>query len=345
MSEDYDLMLGEIFSLLKKRNKENLGDLYRVLNLYEDFREAASISSSEFYERFAIVTGKAISNICFDLMRHPSAVTLSNASADIIREGHIFFLGHRGGLCNRLRAIAALEAAADSIGSEFAFSWVETDACRGGPLPWRNFGSRVSPRIHRVLREEKKVVFEDNPVSAWQFFDKFKKIGLLKSWPDFKDVYIKKSERLLDSVIKKLNLYYVLENFFKENRLKDYTAVHIRRTDFVPYFVAKYPEERLPEISEYVDYVRSNCGGKKVFLSTDDVDVRLNFVNSLGDQVCFFDFDFDKSQLRQTSFQHAVLDLAVLSRSSELLTTPRSSFSDYAVSISNAEIIKLWDRV
>lgn len=342
MIENHNLMLSEMFAQLRERNGKDFDDLYKILCLYENFREALSLLSSELYGESAVATGKAISNICFDLMRHPSAVILSNAGADIIKNGHVFFLAHRGGLCNRLRAIAALDAAAELIGFQFSFAWAETDMCRGGPLPWRNFANRASPVMHKISRNQTKIVLEDNPISAWQFFDRFRKIGLLGSWHDFNDTYIKKSGQILDRLIHALSASSVIENFFVKNELESYTAVHIRRTDFVPYFAEKYPDERLPEVSEYIDYIRASCGGEKVFLSTDDVDVRKDFVSSLGDQVCFFDnFDFDKNKIRQTSFLHSVLDVAVLSRSSELLITPRSSFSDYAASISGAKLVKL----
>ena len=339
MLENHDSILRGLYNQLKQRDPMDLESLHKICNLYEEYREAVSIASPEIYESNSVVTGKAISNICFDLMRHPNVISLSNSKSNLIKQGHLFFLGHRGGLCNRLRAIAALSAASTVIGFKFSFTWVETDSCRGAPLPWKNYANRLSPIIHEVARSQRNVLLEDNPLTAWQVFDKFRDFGLINSWPEFNEIYIQKSKQLLNLLLEKIDALIILENFEKDNKLKDYIAFHIRRTDFVPYFHEKYPDEKLPTLDDYILYAKKNCNSKNFFLSTDDFEVRSRFVNEFGNKVSFFDFEFDRSKLRQTSLKHSLLDLAMLSRGRELLLTPRSSFSDYAASISHAKVV------
>lgn len=343
MTSETEKTLADLYFILKNRDKSNPNSLHEVASLYEDFREALAWCSPEVYNQVSVISGRALSNVCYDIMALPSTQKLNLTSKDSFSSSCIFFLGHRGGLCNRLRAIASLSFISKRIGCDFGFSWYETVACRGGVLPSKKFSNKISPVIKALDMSLGNIIFEDNPATPWYFFEIFKNHGFIKSWDDFNKGYIKESKILLDAILYNAGLSKYIEDFIEENSLKNYVALHIRRTDFVPYFAERYPSERLPETIEYVNYVKSKCLGRKVFLSTDDIDVKELFVSEFGRDVCVLDFEFDKKQLRQTSFNHSLLDLALLSRSEKLVVTPRSSFSEYASSISNSEIIKLWE--
>lgn len=335
--------LAVLFPMLKSRDKTNLKSLYAVASLYESFRDALAWGPAEYYQQAAVLTGRAISNISHDIMSLPGVKRLNESSMQDFSGRGIFFFGHRAGLCNRLRAIASLSFIAKEIGCEFGFSWSETEACNGGVLPNKKFADKISPVLKNMDLSFDHFIFEDNPASAWYFYEIFKKLGVFSSWPEFHAGYINESKMLLDSMLVKLGCLNYLEEFITANSLNSYVALHVRRTDFVPYFAKRFPNEKLPEILDFINYVKEHCVGKKIFLSTDDIDVKAMFASEFGEDVCVLNFEFDKTQLRQTSFEHSLLDLALLSRSEELVVTPRSSFSEYAASISNAKIIKLWE--
>jgi hypothetical protein len=340
MRNKIDLELGELFVKLKRRDATDLECLRSICHDYEEFREILSIRMPEVYLRTSITTGRALSNICFDLMKHPKLSHLEHATPQEVKDGHIFFLAHRGGICNRLRAIAALEAASEMVGFKFSFAWVETESCTGSPLPWKNFSNRISPIAEKPELGQIHVLLEDNPASAWQYFDRFRKSCLIESWQDFNSLYIKTSAKILKLALEKLGVLHHLEALVKANDLRNYAALHIRRTDFVSYFKNNYPGEILPPVESYMRQARLIPSENNFYLSTDDIKVRNRFQSEFGKRVVFFDFRFDQAELRQTSFTHSLLDLAMLSGASHLMLTPRSSFSDYAASISNASIIK-----
>lgn len=341
MKHVQDIQLGEIFNKHKIRDRENIQALHEIAYLYEEFRETISWEGNVKFSQYAITTGKALSNICFDLMSLEQSRKLASATADDLKNSFIFFLAHRGGMCNRLRAIAALSVAANKIGCGFGFNWVETDSCKGGVLPYKGFSNRISPIIKIISMNPHRIIIEDNPASAWHFFDKFKNLGLFNSWAEFSKSYVSASSQLLDTLLEKSDCYELMRNFVSLNRLSNYTALHIRRTDFVKHFTEKHPDEVLPSTADYINHIKKDCPEECFFLSTDDAEVKDAFIREFGDRVLFFDFIFSKNELRQTSFEHSLLDLAILSRSRKLVVTPRSSFSDYAASISNAEIVKL----
>lgn len=341
MNQILDNLLAETYSKHRNRDRTDLFELFQVAQSYENFRDFLSWDGDSQFSKYSVLTGRALSNICFDLTASDKFTTLSNSNSSDFKNGFIFFLGHRGGMCNRLRAIAALSFASKKIGCEFGFSWVETESCKGGVLPHRNFSNRISPVIYRQLLDIDGIIIEDNPATAWHFFQKFKDLGFITSWKEFNEGYILESSELLNTLLEKADCLKTMQKFALDNRLTNYTALHIRRTDFVEHFKNKHPTEKLPDVSDYINYIKENCPNEKFFLSTDDIEVRDKFVFEFGDKVCFFDFNFETDKLRQTSFNHSLLDLAILSKGRRLVTTPRSSFSDYAASISNAEIIKL----
>lgn len=341
MNSSQNLILEKYFNILKRRNRSNIHEILEIASLYENFRDCVSWSGIEKFEEFSILTGKALSNISFDLMSMKEVTHLKEINSNLENDSLIFFLGHRGGLCNRLRAIASLNVIADILGCNFGFSWAETDSCRGGPLSNSGFANRVSPIIQRIVSSSGPTYLEDNPASAGYFFDLLKNTVIDLSWKEFNRLYIDKSSVLLDFLLEKTLQKNILEDFISENMVNKFTALHIRRTDFVPYFTEKFPNETLPSIDAYLNFARSQDSSEKIFVSTDDISVKEIFLSEFGSRALFFNFEFESSKFRQTSFNHALLDLAMLSRSTKLAITPRSSFSDYAASISKAQIVKI----
>jgi len=340
MNNAIEKELSKAFDLLKKRQQDSFPSLYEVLRLYEDIRDRASMIGE--FESVSLQTGRAISNIAFNFMNLNEGKRLIRGDKLNFEKGKgVFFLAHRGGLCNRLRAIASLQTLSDYLSFPFYFSWCETLSCTGGPPTSSLFANNLSSALDHTINGYSEFFFEDEPYTPWLFFKKFEECGHKINWKTFFEIYKVKSQALLENLLTKSGAIETFNNFIADNSLKDFIGIHIRRGDFVEYFQQSYPDSYLPSIEEYVQYIQKCSGQKKVFLSTDDASVKEKFSELLGDDYCYYDFSFDDTKLRQTSFLHSLLDLATLSRSSLLIPTPKSSFSDYACSISTGEVVKL----
>lgn len=340
MNDVIETELSKAFELLKNREKSSLSSLKEVLRRYEDLRDWASMRGE--FETISLQTGRAISNIAFDFMElNDSKRLIKSNKLNFEKNKGVFFLAHRGGLCNRLRAIASLQALSEYFCFPFYFSWCETFACTGGPPTSSLFSNSLSSALNLCIKGNSDFFFEDEPYTPWLFFKKFEECGYQITWKAFSEIYKIKSQELLRNILTKSGAVDIFNEFMAENALEDFIGLHIRRGDFVEYFRQSYPDSYLPSVEAYVDFIKGNSKGKKIFLSTDDSAVKEKFSELLGDDYCHYNFSFDDTKLRQTSFLHSLLDLATLSRSSILIPTPKSSFSDYASSITTGEVIKL----
>lgn len=342
MNSELELVNEQLFCRLKNRNSQSVMDLYLLTSDYEVFRDLIVSSGSENYSQILLKTGRALTNISDDIVKSSFFSDLMiNSTADELHGKEIVFLGYRGGLCNRLRAICSLKVISDALNVKFEYTWSENLFCKGNmPLSAVNI-IPIRCLLFKKLYGLSEPVVCNEPLSPWLFHQKFKFIPEISSWIDFKQKYALESKRMLSEILSLSSLKVLYDDFIVSHCLNNYTALHIRRTDFVSYFSEKYPTEKLPEINDYIDYVSSELEGRKFFLSTDDISVRNRFEMEFPNQVCFIDLKFEENELRQTSFSHSLLDLAVLSNASRLVVTPHSSFSDYAITVSNAEIIRL----
>jgi len=337
-------ILGECFREFKIKDSNDLGSLYSVCKLYEDLRYSLSSCDAQVFNDTAVMTGRAISNISHDLKRSELFKSLDDISmVKNTPNMELFFLGHRGGLCNRLRAIASLKVVARCLEIPFNFSWSETKMCVGGTLPTKCFASRVDSLIYRKICGLSEPIIEDESLTPWVYYKKYGHLLKISSWAEFESLYRVESAALLEELAKALSLNEEFFSFIEEFKGSGYLAVHVRRTDFVNYFKEKFPNGYLPSLDDYFCYIEKYYSTGYIFLSTDDFSVRSEFEKVFPKRLLTFDFAFDKSEARQTSFTHTVLDLLALTRADILLPTPKSSFSEYAASVSGGDVIQLWE--
>lgn len=122
-----------------------------------------------------------------------------------------------------------------------------------------------------------------------------------------------------------LKLTPVVEKEVNEwkQRMGDYIAVHVRKTDFVTHVRRSYGMDVSHNDVYYafIDSVPSN-----VFLATDNTTDQALFKERYGSRV-FFNPISPSKNLRQTSFREAVVDMFVCAGAREFLGTRASSFS------------------
>ena len=338
-------LLRDNFQALKCRDRASFDSLLDICKRYEDLRLATSYVDVDKYNEINVKTGRALSNICFDIMRLNGEISLDQMVFGK-REGavELFFMAHRGGLCNRLRAISSLRLLARKIDVSFSFSWSEIELCNGGPLPTSNLVSRLDSLIYRLKNELSVVFLADEPMTPWYYFSILGSHCGYKSWSEFLEDYRVESQNLLDEMIHSSADSKKIKESLSEITCRPYVSLHIRRTDFLDYFKEKFPDERLPQIDDYISWIKNNYPEGRIYVSADDVEVKNLVKENFPGRVINENQYHDKSKVRQTGFVEALIDLAALSRGKVILPTPRSSFSEYACSISSGEIVKLWGK-
>jgi len=116
---------------------------------------------------------------------------------------------------------------------------------------------------------------------------------------------------------------------------KDYIGVHIRQTDHTLAIDASPIEAFAKLIKELVDR------GERIYLSTDDREVRDRFYNEYPNNI-FYQKTDELSRESLEGMKAAYVDIICLSRSKKIYGSCFSSFSEYAAYIGNIplEIVK-----
>ena len=253
----------------------------------------------------------------------------------------ILYFANTCGLCNRLRTIGALQVISKQINCEFSFCWTEDRSCIGSPkwaLQKQDLDNQyssilLSDSLEYILNHFDSCLVIGHQANARRNYIRY---GLPDhiAYDSYLRLYAKECQSLFNNFITGCDLNNEIDSYTNQlNILTDtnYLAVHIRRTDLVTeYRRIKYPELKFPVIEAYEQAIEKLSPNKTFFLSTDCADVKLRFKNKYGDLVFIIDGEHIKENHRQTSFNHALIDLALLSRSRLLLITPHSSFSEFA---------------
>lgn len=341
---EFEKINASLFNRLKNISNDP-ESVYQLTKDYEDLQLKIELSDSlskDEKSTLLLIVGRAISNIIekiksFGWFRNLKDIDIST----INKNTHFVFLGHRGGLCNRLRALAGLEIICHKLGYKFSWSWYATLSCTG-IIPRNSKSLSLAGLIKaRIIFQENEqdIVIIDDPNSLGFFYNKFSKLLQTHSYNDIYREYVKVSKLLLDSLIYYYGLSSKVFDFIAHNSTNVFGAMHIRQTDFIDHFKKKYPDERLPTVKEYISYVQSHPD-MKFFLSTDEQNIR-DEIKTACNNVFMWEHKYDANALRQTGFEETLLDLAVLLNSNCLIITPHSSFSQYIVEAGVVTPIKL----
>lgn len=325
----------QLFDRLKDFKSTNKDDLIELIEDYENLeyrvRQSNTISPNQKSDCLLIV-GRALSNLIYKAKE----LRINNSHNDFIELGsHIVFLAHRGGLCNRLRALATLAIISNELGCEFSWHWCATLSCNGD-IPKNTEYKNLSTILKNI---DPKFIVIDEPNGFSYFFEKYKKYLGEHSYSYLKNQYIRMSKNTIEAMINYYSLSTRLYKFMTDHLHDSYNAVHIRRTDFVEHFREKYPHECLPDIQDYINHIKKN-GSAKYFLSTDDVSVKNKILTECSNVVAW-NHQHNVDRLRQVGFVETILDLALLINSDKLLVTPHSSFSQYAAEAGGVAIVNV----
>jgi len=247
------------------------------------------------------------------------------------------------GLANRLRAIASAKILADYTGRKLMVNWVPAEReCNvawedlfvnpldRSPLPLSGFQNGVDfyddTGSHDFYWDMPQLLAQNkSDVVALRTFRNFRPKGMTEE-------AFKRSKSLFYKSLKPLSLIQeavsgIQEQYFKHNRV---IGVHIRRADYLSY-LGQDPKAVAP-IELFVRRmmrILKTDPKAKFLLATDDKNEEKIIKRFLQDAVIVHEKDA-ASRLTRNGMQDALIDWLLLSRTSEIVGSYRSSFNEEA---------------
>ncbi|BDU58226.1 hypothetical protein LMORI2_12080 [Limnohabitans sp. MORI2] len=256
--------------------------------------------------------------------------------------GEIRLRSFEGGLANRLRALCAAMVIANISNKNLEISWVPDDHCDldfdimfpDGLL--NNFVKKKPSFYIESILALNGSCFEivGNP-SAWVLWDKYCKEII--DWGGFYILYRKFLNEIFNDNLNPL-LLAKANKLLNQNIMDDVIGLHIRSTDFQRHYELTYPDRKLAEVDDFIALLH-DCSHSKVFLATDSIAVKHEFVMKFRGEIINAEHSFQVENFRQTSIESALCDIYTLSKCKSLIATYGSSFSGMAADLSGGEIL------
>jgi hypothetical protein len=247
------------------------------------------------------------------------------------------------GFANRLRAIASARILADYTGRRLLVNWIPSvpdcniawedlfvNQLEAYPQPLSTFQSDVNlyddTGSHDFYWDMPQSLAQNNSdVVALRTFRNFRPKGMTEE--DFKHSksLFYKSLNPVSAVQKAVNAFQ--EQHFKHNEV---IGVHIRRTDYFSH-LRQDPKEVAPTelfINRMARILKTNPK-VKFFLATDDKHEEQIIRSHLQDALIAYEKD-SVSRATKNGMQDALADWLLLSRTSRMIASYRSSFSEEA---------------
>ena len=247
------------------------------------------------------------------------------------------------GLANRLRAIASAKILADYTGRKLIVDWIPSD--RECNVTWEDLFINQVERYQLPLSDfQTGVNFYDDTgshdfywyvpqllaqnksdVVALRTFRNFRPKGMTEeTFKRLKSLFYK-SLKPVSAVQKTVSC--ILERYFRNNQV---IGVHIRRTDYFSY-LGQDPWAVAPTglfIRRMSRILKTNPK-TMFFLATDDKNEEKIIKNRFSDSVIVYEKD-GVSRLTRNGMQDALIDWLLLSRTSKIIGSYRSSFNEEA---------------
>jgi hypothetical protein len=106
---------------------------------------------------------------------------------------------------------------------------------------------------------------------------------------------------------------------------KNYISVHIRRTDHIK--LAK-KNNRYTTDDEFIDFLDKSDNNKNIYIASDNEITYNKFKKKYQNRIKFDYHKTNKSAIRQTSLQDAIIDIYMCVYSDDFMGSGWSSFSD-----------------
>lgn len=201
----------------------------------------------------------------------------------------------KGGLCNRLRVLFSYYLIAQQKKEELNVVWNSTSECPGLFLDY--FKPIVGVTFLNKLPDESNVFYSG-------------------CYPDKQYPPIYKNLIVVDEI----------KNLLEKNKkiLKEYIAIHVRRTDHIALAKRK---KTYTENAEFFSFIKSNIADRSLYIATDNIDTYNVFKEKYFQQIKLSYHEVLKG-FRKTSLKDAIIDLYMCVSAKNFMGSRYSSFSE-----------------
>lgn len=322
----------------------------------------ATSNCTHIYMRFIAKIGMA-SSVYVLIMWLSGSVTFKESLNYILRKktsnGQITLIPV-GGLANRMKAIDAAVALAEESGSQLQILWFKDKGlnCRFDqlfkPLQCKNvilkeatwmdmlIYDRPRKKNFHIPRLFQKMLF-DTCIYEEQATQLFYKNFDFQTWVQRKNAYIascvyfypQHTHPLFSIFQPTAHVQKQIENTSKRFNKKT-IGIHIRRTDNIA-SITQSPTELFIERMEQEIKIDTNC---LFYLATDSEDEKKRLKEAFGERIITSPRMADRNSIR--GMQDALAELYILSNTTKIFGSMKSSYSETAAQISNirCELLK-----
>ncbi len=265
------------------------------------------------------------------------------------------------GLANRLRVLASAKLMAEHTGRNLLVSWTrQPTRCNARwtdlfvnpvdeyPYPYRVLKYQEKFQCNKVrilipfqqpeiLTELEPILQSDIPVIAVSHFGLFKPQWVLQA--EFQDIR-SRFYRSLKPISKiEQTVKSVVDGQFANHEV---IGVHIRRTDLRP-DLGDVPPQQISPTSLFIEEMEKLLAGNpkiKFFLATDDFLEQKTIIEHFGDKVILYHKNTINRNSRQ-GIQDALIDWLLLSRTSLIIRSHYSSFSEESALVNQIPVITI----
>lgn len=213
----------------------------------------------------------------------------------------------QGGLCNRLRFIFSYIRKLidnDELNKKnLIILWVIDKHCNGSI---EDYFQSFHKNVNFIYENSDNLKVN---VSSSGICDHYSHINYMK------DLNIKLNKDIFQKI------RYLLKNI-KDNQ---YVSLHIRKTDLEKILDKRDCKNRTKD-QEYLDFIKENKG-RKIYLATDERKVQIKFKEMYSNRLFIYKDIDETDNLRQTTIEHAIIDIFMCVLSGKFMSTKKSSFS------------------
>lgn len=242
----------------------------------------------------------------------------------------ICYLHNRGGLCNRLMSLWSTLALGSYFGIPVYLRWEPAPACPcnlSDLFELRMLEESSQAKILEILNTYPtqtfylanmgrglERIYNDLDLERWMTYEFFQNIYL----------------QMARSFQIEHDLTYKIDQFISNHWEPGIIGVHMRGTDRITLELKK--RGNLNDLSSDHDFINSinnaiKSGTSKFFLATDSNKTQSEFTQLFPGRFVFYCQSFNSNLLRETSIQDAMIDLYLLSKTTRIIGSKKSSFN------------------
>lgn len=226
------------------------------------------------------------------------------------------------GLSNRIRSLLAIMYICKINKWKLKIYWPINKVCDAHFLTVFN----KLPGVNFIYFKADKNLEKTLDAIKWNFKGQYIFSGIIKDYfPNLSDKKIHQIELEYYSILQPIpRILKIINNIDKIYILNRCYSIHMRRTDHINFAKS---EKKYTESIDFQNFI--NESPNKVYLSTDNKETQNKYFKLYPNKIIFYKNISNVNNFRQTSLEHAVIDIYICSKTRYFKPSGASSFSDF----------------